>query len=354
MSSRHDLRRQAALWSRQLDSKGGSPELSISYVRWLKQSPSHVQAALELGNLPEELERLDALDAELDVDALQCRLETNARAASAASSTQMGGRRPAMVEPLHHPQPTQPCIPRVGRLVKLTAVAVGIMTLSVIGQGTLPTHPFEVITPAGESRSVILRDNTHVRLGPNTRLITRFDRQQRLVELSGGDAMFHVTHDITRPFVVRTDMLTVRVLGTIFAVSRYGDDIAAVTSVTVSSGKVEIQQATAAPVHLEGNDQAVLQAGQALQVSRVNVRDELAWVDNRLVFYKGVTLGSAVQQFNRRNQLQIMISDQALAARPIMGTFRASDPQAFLQHFAPLVPFSIQPEGPDQVRLVPP
>lgn len=354
MSSRHDLRRQAALWSRQLEEDDGSPEMRESFLDWCRQSPRHVRAMLELGCLPDELERLrDAED--LDTAMLARRLMGNARAASAASSIHAERQHHSTIEPAHRRSSARPCAPRIGTLVKLTAVAMGIMTLGVIGKSTLPAHPHEVITVAGESRSVILRDNTHVRLGPNTRMVARLDRQQRQVEISSGDALFDVAPDPTRPFLVRTGTLTTRALGTVFAVSHY-EDGSPFTSVTVASGRVEVQAnaATAAPVELADSEHLLLRPGQGLRVSRVNLRDELAWVDNRLVFYQGVTLASAALQFNRRNQLQILIVDSALAARPIMGTFRASDPLAFLRHFAPLVPFDIQPAGPDQVRLVPP
>lgn len=357
MSSKHDLQRQAALWIRRLNDAGAASAAQADFIDWCKQSPSHISAMLELGGIREELRRLDEQPPAEDDVALAIRLLHNARHAATCNpvdSTARLPRRLSSARPKKSPGDTHQRTANMSRLLKITAATICVLMLTPLARSTLEARHPQYSTPAGESRRVILQDNTHVRLGPNTRMVVRFNRHQRLIEFSAGEAMFQVSPDPARAFLVRTDALTAHAVGTVFAVSQYQEDGVSVASVTVASGKVDVQVGHAtAPTRLEDSEQAILRSGNALQTRRIDLRDELAWVDNRLVFYQGATLASAAQQFNRRNQLQIVITDPALAARPVMGTFRASDPQAFLTHFAPLVPFSIRFEHPDQARLIP-
>lgn len=352
MSSRHDLQHQAALWIRRLNEVGTGQDVQTDFIRWCRQSPRHVRAVLELGQLSEELQRLDATAQELDNDSLGDRLLSNAQAAALdegrAFTTHRSHRRalPAFSHTTRQ---------RRRRLCRFAMLAMSIAGLLLFSHGAMRPAQQDINTQAGESRRVILPDNTYVRLGPNSRMTVRFNAHQRLISFSHGDALFHVTHDPSRPFLVSTDILTARALGTTFAVSRHSDGDTPTAAVIVASGKVEVQpvQRPSAAIYLSANQQAVLQPNAPAHVNRVDPRDELAWVDNRLVFYQGATLATAAQQFNRRNRLQILIPDASLAARPVMGTFRATDPQAFLDYFAPRMPFAIMTDSPDQVRLLP-
>lgn len=57
-----------------------------------------------------------------------------------------------------------------------------------------------------------------MKLNTNTMATTKFSRDQRLVELSDGEAFFDVARDENRPFSVRALGREERVLGTAFNV----------------------------------------------------------------------------------------------------------------------------------------
>lgn len=79
-----------------------------------------------------------------------------------------------------------------------------------------------VTTPPATITSILLSDGSKVWLGANSRLEYRkeFGDTLRSVRLAG-EARFEVTKDTSRPFIVRTDQLQTRVLGTVFDVKAY-------------------------------------------------------------------------------------------------------------------------------------
>jgi transmembrane sensor len=48
-----------------------------------------------------------------------------------------------------------------------------------------------------------------------------------------------------------------------------------------------------------------------------------------MVDFAGETLATAVAQVNRHNRRQIVVDDPDLASRPVVGLFRANDPNNF-------------------------
>lgn len=94
--------------------------------------------------------------------------------------------------------------------------------------------------PKGNAYELELADGTHVWLNAESELSypTRFTGDVREVRLKG-EAFFDVAKNPDCPFVVRTDEVAVRVLGTSFNVSSYRSEQTA--SVTLVRGAVSVQ-----------------------------------------------------------------------------------------------------------------
>ena len=107
------------------------------------------------------------------------------------------------------------------------------------GSGNMGSQLDELSTAKGRAYSVTLSDGTKVYLNSETTLKypAKFAGSERIVMLDG-EAYFEVAPDAKRPFIVRTGRYDVKVLGTKFDVSAYGDE--AVSSTTLVSGKVSI------------------------------------------------------------------------------------------------------------------
>lgn len=138
----------------------------------------------------------------------------------------------------------------------------------------------KISIPRGGEYRLLLADGTQVWLNTETELKypAAFGADCREVELKG-EAYFEVAKDTARPFVVRTERMDVRVLGTCFDVKVYPDET--VRTVLVS-GSIEASGDGQKQVVRPG-EQVAWQNGR-LHVQPVNVEACIAWKDQRFVF----------------------------------------------------------------------
>ena len=143
----------------------------------------------------------------------------------------------------------------------------------------------EVCVPQGEKLTVALPDGSKVFLHVGSRLKfpVRFVGGQRLVELKG-QAYFVVAKDAEKPFVVKTERMTTRVLGTEFNVTAEGT---AEDNVVLVSGSISV--AAAAQRILKPGERARIYAGGRLEVDEVDVTPYTSWRDG-FIYYDDVTL----------------------------------------------------------------
>ena len=70
-----------------------------------------------------------------------------------------------------------------------------------------------------------------------------------------------------------------------------------------------------------------------LHVEKVNSAHALAWANGQLIL-QNETVAEAVEEFNRRNRLQLRVEDAELARSHLCCVFDASDPEAFAKQIA--------------------
>jgi transmembrane sensor len=121
------------------------------------------------------------------------------------------------------------------RLIAMAAAVV--LLLGVAGWFAWHYSDEQVLdTAIGEQRSITLADGSHLDLAPGSRVVTHFTLTKRNVRLERGQAFFQVAHNVTRPFIVHANNLTVTAVGTEFDV-RISPDA---TAVTVMEGRVKV------------------------------------------------------------------------------------------------------------------
>ena len=143
----------------------------------------------------------------------------------------------------------------------------------------------EESTQRGEIRIVVLPDLTEVTLNAASciKYPANFTGDERSVELYG-EALFDVTSDPARPFTVKAENMNIRVVGTVFGVKAYADDM--LSSVAVASGKVEVAFADE-KVMLEQNQQATMnKTTKDIETMTIDAGKYLSWTDGTLYFYR--------------------------------------------------------------------
>ncbi|SKB33931.1 FecR family protein [Parapedobacter luteus] len=178
-----------------------------------------------------------------------------------------------------------------GTLVKFDGLTLSYEGKPANEDGQLRKH--RIITPKGHQYHVLLQDGSEIWVNAATELVypVRFDRHKREVSVIG-EAYFEVEKAMDWPFVVKTGMQEIEVLGTHFNVSAYEDDER--SSTTLLEGQVRVSavenQDASAPTNrrstvLKPGQQAVTKkGGSGISVSPVDTEEVVAWRDNLFVF----------------------------------------------------------------------
>jgi len=220
--------------------------------------------------------------------------------------------------------------PRVGRE---TAPAAGRIVMLIPEQRTLP-------------------DGSVVELKSGAEISVDFTDALRRVRLIRGEAHFAVAKNPARPFLVEAGAVTVRAVGTAFAVQRSANAI----DLIVTEGRVSVDRPMARDITSSGPSDgadapapktslAFVDAGQRVDivsntagqaplqirsVSAEEIAQRLAWRARRAEF-SGTPLAEVVALLNRHTRERFVIEDPELARVPLSGLFLLEDGAAFVR-----------------------
>lgn len=143
----------------------------------------------------------------------------------------------------------------------------------------------EVSTHNGETREIILPDNSRITLNAGSVLIypEKFSAAERTVFLSG-EAIFEVTHNEELPFVVNTADLSIQVHGTTFNVDAYPESRN--TAATLCEGSISATLKESGESILMVPDERFSydrETGKST-ISRVNPAEDTAWKRGDMCF----------------------------------------------------------------------
>ncbi|MGY2290580.1 FecR domain-containing protein [Pseudomonas sp. SDO528_S397] len=190
----------------------------------------------------------------------------------------------------------------------------------------------ELYTATGERKRLTLEDGSLLALNARSRVVQRFDAQQRLLALHEGELWVDVARDVARPFVVQTEHGLIRALGTRFLVQR--DDAA--TRLVMLHSQVEVVTRSGVRQIAQAGQQLRFDAQGVLAVERVR-GDEAAWTEGRLEVHDR-TLGDVVSRL-RNYRHGIVRLDPQLAGLRLSGIYPLDDTEhtlALLQRSLPI------------------
>ena len=298
---------------------------------WLRRSPEHVRAYLQISTFWEDADRLGKrphVDLEARIE--RASVEHNVFALELA-----------------HPQ-VERKIKTSARRARLYAMAASVLV--ALGVGVAVWHTYRAPTyqaEVGEQRSMTLADGSSVTLNSRSRMRVDFSEGARNIVLLEGQALFKVARDTSRPFIVTTGSTEIRALGTQFDVYRRREG----TVVTVIEGRVAVrsgpltQEAVAPPEagqaaipQRQPRQPVLLSAGEQLEVTpasvhaakRADVAAATAWTEKKLIFHD-TPLRAVVEEFNRYNRRQLVIQDPALYEFHLSGVFPSTDAERVLE-----------------------
>lgn len=166
--------------------------------------------------------------------------------------------------------------------------------------------------PTGNSSDIVLADGTHVWLYSGSTLTypVNFVGSQRVVYLQG-QALFDVTHNAARPFVIVTDQLVATVLGTELNVSCYNDEPA---HVALLNGKVEVEAKNGGHKIVLLPGQGATINGSLLSTAEENMDTYLYWKEGYL-YFDGRPLADIAAQLSRWYKVKVVFDEPRLRSR---------------------------------------
>lgn len=172
---------------------------------------------------------------------------------------------------------------------------------------------FVIEVPSGAKSKVTFPDGSIVWLNSESKIEydSDFAKTSRNISLTG-EGYFEINRNKILPFVVKTEKLSIKVLGTKFNLKSYEEDLD--ITVTLKEGSVEVKQliSDADPLTLRPNQQVTYQKSEdSMQVDSVDASSIEAWRDGAIVFDK-VSLIDIAKELKRLYNRPVHIEDENL------------------------------------------
>ena len=329
---------------------------------WLRKSPEHLSAYLEVAAIWHEGAGLDPHQ-RWDADTLIAEAAKDPdKVVTLAGTLAVPGLEDSVPPPQAIASPPPSTLGWGRGPVALAACFVALATLAG-AWAWLELFSSFYSTRVGEQRSIELSDGSTVSMNSKSRIRVRYSEAGRAVELLEGQALFHVAKDSSRPFIVKADGTRVRAVGTEFDVYERRSG----TVVTVLEGEVAVLAAVKADALQQRGGSALpndssttaisVSAGEQLTVTpkvarkseHANVAAATAWTERRIVF-ESATLAEVAEEFNRYNERQLVIEDVGPYDFHISGVFSSTDPESLIR-FLRERPGVTVTEGTSQIRI---
>lgn len=322
---------EAAEWFISLQDMKVSREQQEVFADWLRRSPVHVEEFLQLTALQGDLARLPELR-NLDVQKLLAAADpsgTDDNIVPFRSSVLDGNRTAAHKERSN------------SRRKRLGFAVASAVTLTALGFGWsgfirdfFSTQRYR--TDIGEQRSLTLADGSRMQLNTLSTLSATINTTVRDLQLTDGEALFHVAKDPTHPFRVHTPQATIEAKGTQFNVYVSKGR----TVVSLLEGQVLVSQNDRS---VEAEMPVLLNPGEQISIAEhvttlpeprsVDLQAVVAWTQHRLVF-EDALLHDVISEFNRYSHERFFIDDPALRELRITASFDSASAQTFADSLA--------------------
>jgi hypothetical protein len=185
----------------------------------------------------------------------------------------------------------------------------------------------ELTVPYGKIFDLVLSDGTKVKLNAGTSLkypVNFVKDKDREVFLLAGEAYFDVTKDEKHPFIVSSNEMNVRVLGTQFCISSYPEDenmntVLVKGSVSLYKNYEGYSKSTAQLLE-PGQKASWNKSNRGIYVNEVDVSLYTAWIEGKLVF-KDLPFKVIRKKLERKYNVSISNDNKLLDQNTFNATF---------------------------------
>jgi ferric-dicitrate binding protein FerR (iron transport regulator) len=186
----------------------------------------------------------------------------------------------------------------------------------------------QLIVPYGRNSSVTLSDGTIAFLNAGSSLVypSVFGKKNREVFLVG-EGYFQVAHNPEKPFVVKTNKLNVRALGTCFNVQAYPEDD--IIEVVLVEGKVSLSDNTFRFINkdymLKPNQLASYNVKNSeTTVRQVDPENYVSWYEGYMNF-ESIELSRIVLKLERFYNIRLKLDNPFMGGKKISGKLKLKE-----------------------------
>jgi transmembrane sensor len=310
-----DREGEAIAWLVRLSSGDAGVEEWRAHEAWLAADPANLTA----------FDRIEALWSDLDDQADALKRDMFGEGAGAAVIPLRPARRPR----------------RAFGLARIAAAAAVVLAGGGGLYAWLQSQPLTYKTAPGEIRRIDLADGTRIDLNGASRMSVRIDRTSRRVAMTGAEALFDVTSDPARPFLITAGGQRIRVVGTAFDVASHDGRL----SVSVRRGVVEVGRTDASGgvadvARVPAGFQLVRADGDAAaEIRPIDPSEAGAWRQRRLI-YHGQPLETVASDLSRAFAVPIAVRGPARKLT-FTGVLVLDDEDAVIRRLQAFVPIDV-------------
>jgi transmembrane sensor len=214
----------------------------------------------------------------------------------------------------------------------------------------IPTFSQNFVSVNEKILNIQLPDKSIIDLDKKSQIRISYYQTKRVIELKGGNALFSVSKDKQKPFLVKTKDTLVEVLGTKFEIITFDDK----TTINVLDGVVQVS-------HLDKYNKTFLaklrksesftlnNQGAILNHGKIDTSEIAIWKKDIIKFNR-TTLKDASSMFERYTNNKMIFGNDKLSELKISGKFLTLHYDSFLESIKLIYPIKVRKQG-DVVKI---
>lgn len=235
----------------------------------------------------------------------------------------------------------------------LVFVVIGLLGLGLWQKNEqLPTHDTHIVSGKGIRKKVVLPDGTLVWLNAGSKLSydTGFNQQKIRQVFLTGEAFFDVAHRKSQPFIVHTEKISVKVLGTAFNIQAYPGENKSEATLIRGSIELSVNDQSGQKVILNPSEKfafstekktMVINHVEPVKIGNDEYIEETSWKDNQLVF-QNETLEDLKPKLERWFNIEISIRSEQPKHYRFTGVFKNETINEALEAMQLIKPFTFK------------
>src|SRR5574344_1122464 len=230
---------------------------------------------------------------------------------------------------------------RNSNFLKFAASVIFIIGASLFGINEYLNFGIKhTYTSNQEIKNIVLPDGSKVILDAKTKLDIKYFSDKREINIIEGKALFDVTSNPNKPFIVNANMIKVEVLGTNFEVKNEIDKIV----VDVINRKIKVKQNK----NNEFQQLAILTKGKHISFDKqskkvilkdIDINNIASWKDG-ILFFQDYSLEKAINEFKKYQDINITIQKD-IKNYTVSGSFSIHEIDKFIFALTKIYPIKV-------------